>query len=64
VVESKNAERRERAPQRLNPLRCPACHMIQDCTLRDFRCTLARFPQKFVKIQPPVGPQPAADKHV
>jgi hypothetical protein len=55
VVESKNADRRESAPQRTNLLRCPACLLIQDRILKDFRCTLARCPQVFVDIQPPAN---------
>jgi hypothetical protein len=63
VVESKNAYRHETAPQRLNPLRCPACYMIQGCTLRDFSCTLTRCPRTFIDIQPSnkVAPAGALD---
>lgn len=39
--------------------RCPACFILQGCTLKDFRCTLARCPRKFVDIKPPAGSQPA-----
>jgi hypothetical protein len=53
-----DADRREIALSK-SALRCPACYMIQDCTLRDFRCTLARCPRKFVDIKPPAGSQPA-----
>jgi hypothetical protein len=54
VVEMKNADRRESAPQRPD-LRCPACVLIQDCTLKDFRCTLTRCPHTFVNIKPPTN---------
>jgi excisionase family DNA binding protein len=30
--------------------------MIQDCTARDFRCTLTRCPRIFAKITPPAVP--------
>jgi hypothetical protein len=60
----KNADRRESAPQRPDPLRCSACLLIQDCTLKDFRCTLIRCPHTFVNIKPPSGSLPATDKHV
>jgi hypothetical protein len=59
VVESRNADRRETAPQRPVLLRCPACLLIQDCTLKDFRCTLTRCPHTFVNMKPPAGSQPA-----
>jgi hypothetical protein len=59
VVESKDADLSEGAPQRADLLRCPACHMIQDYTLRDFRCTLTRCPRVFVNIQPSNRSQPA-----
>jgi len=62
VVESKNADRRDSAPQRPDRLRCPACLLIQDCILKDFRCGLARCPHTFVNIKPPSGSQPTADR--
>jgi hypothetical protein len=43
-------------------LRCPACYMIQDYTLRDFRCTLTRCPRVFVNIQPSNKSQSSSDK--
>ena len=55
VVESKNADRRDSAPQRPALLRCPACLLIQDCTLKDFRCTLTRCPHTFINIKPPTN---------
>jgi hypothetical protein len=60
VVEKKKADRRESAPQRPYRLRCPACLLIQDCTLRDFRYTITRCPHTFVGIKPPAGSQPSA----
>jgi hypothetical protein len=58
VVEMKNTDRRDRGVQRPDPLRCPACLLIRDYTLKDFRCTLARCPHTFVSIKAP-GSQPA-----
>jgi hypothetical protein len=60
VVEMKSVDRRESALQRPSLLRCPACLLIQDCTLKDFRCTLARCPHTFVNIKPPNGSQPVS----
>jgi hypothetical protein len=59
----KNTDRRDSGVQRPDHLRCPACLLIQDCTLKDFRCTLARCPGIFVDIKPPTNGSPsAADK--
>ena len=33
--------------------RCPACFLIRDCTLKDFKCTLTRCPHVFAEIEPP-----------
>jgi hypothetical protein len=60
-VEMKNAGRPDRAVRKLS-FRCPACLLVQDCTLKDFRCTLPRCPRTFVNIKPPNGSQPTADK--
>ena len=59
MVESKDANLSEGAPQRADLSRCPACYMIQDYILRDFRCTLTRCPRVFVNIQPSNRSQPA-----
>jgi hypothetical protein len=55
VAEMKNADRLESAPQRPGLLRCPACLLIQDCTLKDFGCKLTRCPRVFVRLDPPTG---------
>jgi hypothetical protein len=33
--------------------------MIQDCTLRDFSCTLTRCPRTFIDVQPSNKVEPA-----
>jgi hypothetical protein len=55
----KNADRRDSGGQRPALLRCPACLLIQDCTLKDFRCGLARCSHTFVSIKAPAGSRPA-----
>ena len=59
VAEMKKADRHDSAPQRANPLRCPACLLIRDYTLKDFRCTLTRCLHTFVNMKPPAGSLPA-----
>ena len=51
----------QRADRKREPglLRCPACLLIRDFTLKDFTCTLTRCPRTFVNIEPPTGSQPA-----
>ena len=39
-------------------MRCPACLMVQECTLKGFTCCLTRCPRMFRSIDPPAGPQP------
>ena len=51
----KNSDRRDSGVQRPDPLRCPACLLIQDCTLKELRCTLTRCPHTFVNIKPPTN---------
>lgn len=62
MVEMKKVDRRESALRRPDLLQCPACHMLQDCLLKDFRCTLERCPRVFVSINParsaPTPPEP------
>jgi len=36
-------------------LRCPACFLVQNCTLKDFTCALTRCPRVFVRIKPPIA---------
>ena len=58
MIEKKNADRRNDRGVKASNLRCAACLLIQDCTLKDFRCTLTRCPHMFVEIRPPTGSQP------
>lgn len=51
--------RRESMENARGRLRCPACYMIQDCTLKGFACSLSRCPRIFVDIAPRNGSQPA-----
>lgn len=41
--------------------RCPACLLLQDCDLKDFRCSLTRCPRVFVQIEPTPVPSAAHD---
>jgi hypothetical protein len=59
MVEMENADRRN-SVVRQSGFRCPACLLIRDCTLKDFRCTLTRCPRIFANIQPPAGSQPVS----
>jgi hypothetical protein len=58
----KKPDLRESALKRPDLLHCPACYMLQDCSLKDFRCTLERCPQVFVSTNParsaPTPPEP------
>jgi excisionase family DNA binding protein len=75
MVESKNEdqgrcsananERRRRAVLastecRRAAQRCPACFLLQDGDLKDFKCSLTRCPRVFVEIEPPPVPPPPA----
>jgi hypothetical protein len=44
--------------------RCPACFLLQNCDLKDFKCSLTRCPQIFVEIEPPPVPSPPAPREV
>jgi len=44
------------ALNRPGALCCPACFMIQDCTARNFRCTLTRCPRIFANVKPAALP--------
>ena len=56
MVEMKNADRRD-SVVRKSGLRCPACLLVQDFTVKDFICTLTRCPRVFVRLDPPAGGQ-------
>jgi len=60
-------ERRRRAvlastEHRRAARRCPACFLLQNCDLKDFKCSLARCPQVFVEIEPRPVPSPPAPR--
>jgi len=50
VVEMKDEEI---ALNRPDVLRCPACFLVQNCTLKNFSCILTRCPRVFVRVKPP-----------
>lgn len=41
--------------------RCPACFLLQECDLKDFKCSLTRCPRVFVEIEPTPVPPVARD---
>jgi hypothetical protein len=54
----KNAARRDSAVRK-SGLRCPACLLVQDFTVKNFTCTLTRCPRVFVRLNPATGSHPA-----
>jgi hypothetical protein len=54
VVDMKHADQRDSGVRKPG-LRCPACFLVQDFTVKNFTCTLTRCPRVFVNIKPPTN---------